>query len=104
MVIEVCLLVAGACLAAKTKAKAKVRKYQCIGPFSGEVYTVEEFPEHGTFFVVSTDKRTKLTYTRAHGSNRLVYLTGSGDPQQAAVMRQDLEGEAKQATTEGASS
>src|SRR5262245_33642060 len=78
----------------KTKPKTQVRKIVCLGPRTGIVYPVEDFPEIGTLVVRTPDGKAVAQFVRAAmrspGAPGLIYQTGQGDPRLLEAMRKDF--------------
>lgn len=78
----------------RTKPQTAVRKLICLGPRSGLVYPVEDFPEIGVIVVRAPNKGAVAQFVRASvrepGKAGLVYQTGQGDPQLLEVIRRDF--------------
>lgn len=86
----------------RTKPKTAVRKLLCLGPRSGLVYPVEDFPEIGTVIVRAPKGATGFAQfirasVRTPGAAGLIWQHGSGDPRLLEVMRRDFAVEMKPA-------
>lgn len=94
MIIPAICFVAGVAAMGRTKPKTAVRKLICLGPVSGIVYPVEDFPEIGTLVVRAPGGRAVAQLIRASvhtpGQPGLVWQHGQGDPELLAVMRRDF--------------
>ena len=83
----------------RSKPKTTVRKLLCLGPRSGFVYQVEDFPEVGSLVVRAPNGSAVAQFIRAAmrepGKAGLVYQTGQGDPRMLELIRRDFGIEAK---------
>ncbi len=83
----------------RTKPQTAVRKLICLGPRSGLVYPVEDFPEVGTLVVRAPNGRAIAQFIRAAmqqpGKPGLVYQNGQGDAELLELIRQDFAVESK---------
>lgn len=74
--------------------KTAVRKLLCLGPRSGIVYPVEDFPEIGTVVVRAPGDRAIAQFLRAAvrepGKPGLIYQHGQGDAQLLELIRRDF--------------
>jgi len=86
--------IGGLALMGRTKAETGVRKLTCLGPRTGFVYQVEDFPEIGTVVVRAPNKGAVVQFLRAcvrePGKPGLIYQNGSGDPRFIELIRRDF--------------
>jgi hypothetical protein len=94
MFIPICCLILGAAAMGRTKPQTQVRKMLCLGPRSGIVYTVEDFPEVGSLVVRAPNKAATALFIRANvrepGKPGLIYQHGAGDPRLLELVRRDF--------------
>lgn len=94
MIIPALCFLGGLVAMGRTKPQTTVRKLICLGPRSGIVYPVEDFPEIGTVVVRAPNKAAVAQFVRAAirepGKPGLVYQHGQGDPQLLELMRKDF--------------
>jgi hypothetical protein len=78
----------------RTKPKTGVRKLSCLGPRTGFVYPVEDFPEIGTIVVRAPNGSAIVQFLRAcvrePGKPGLLYQNGNGDPRMVELIRRDF--------------
>jgi|SRR6185369_6599954 len=78
----------------RTKPQTGVRKLICLGPRSGFVYSVEDFPEIGTVVVRDPGKTTVVQFLRRSvrepGKPGLLYQNAAGDPRLVELIRRDF--------------
>jgi hypothetical protein len=84
----------GAALAGRRQPKTRYKRRECIGPRSGLVYRVEDFPEAGFIVVRTEDGAAQVTFDRHPDTGLLRYVRSLGHPEAIALVRQDLEGPA----------
>ena len=100
--IPICCLLIGAAAMGKTKPVTRVNKMLCLGPKSGIVYTVEDFPEIGTIVVRAPNKTATALFLRANvrepGKPGLIFQHGAGDPRLLELVRRDFGVEAPKPT------
>lgn len=94
MIIPAICFVGGLIAMGRTKPQTNVRKMICLGPRSGVVYNVEQFPEIQTFVVRAPNNRAIAQLiaasTRAPGTPGLLWQNGQGDPELLELMRRDF--------------
>lgn len=94
MIIPAICFIGGLAVMGRTKPKTVARKLLCLGPRSGLVYPVEDFPEIGVVVVRSPDGRAIAQFSRAAirepGQRGLVYQHGQGDPIALGTIRADF--------------
>lgn len=94
MIIPVVCFVAGLAAMGRTKPQTAVRKLLCLGPRTGIVYQVEDFPEIGCVVVRSPGGRAVAQFLRASvrepGAPGLVYQHGQGQGELLEAIRQDF--------------
>ncbi len=78
----------------RTKPKTGVRKLLCLGPRTGFVYQVEDFPEIGTVVVRAPNGSALVQFLRAAvrepGKAGLVFQNANGDPRMVELIRRDF--------------
>ena len=78
----------------RTKPQTSVRKLLCLGPRSGLVYPVEDFPDIGLVVVRAPNKQAVAQFIRASmrepGKPGLIYQHGQGAAELLELMRQDF--------------
>lgn len=78
----------------RTKPQTGVRKLICLGPRSGFVYSVEDFPEIGTVVVRDPQKLAVVQFLRRSvrepGKPGLLYQNAAGDPRLVELIRRDF--------------
>jgi hypothetical protein len=98
-VLPMIAFVGGLVAMGRTKPQTAVRKLICLGPRSGLVYPVEDFPEVGTLVVRAPNGRAMAQFIRAAmqqpGKPGLLYQNGQGDPELLELIRQDFAVESK---------
>lgn len=94
MIIPIVCFIGGLAVMGRTKPKTTVRKLVCLGPRSGLVYSVEDFPEVGSLVVRAPNGRAIAQFVRASVRQAdaigLVYQHGSGDPRALEIIRADF--------------
>lgn len=94
MIIPAICFVGGLVAMGRTKPQTNVRKLLCLGPRTGFVYPVEDFPEIGTVVVRAPNKTALVQFLRASvrepGKPGLIYQNGSGDPRLIELIRRDF--------------
>lgn len=94
MIIPLACFIGGLVAMGKTKPQTSVRKIICLGPRSGLVYPVEDFPEIGVVVVRAPNKGAIAQFVRASvrepGKPGLVYQSGQGDAGLLELIRQDF--------------
>lgn len=92
--LPVIAFVGGLVAMGRSKPETGVRKILCLGPRSGLVYPVEDFPEIGVVVVRAPNKAAIAQFLRVAvrepGKPGLVYQQGQGDPALLETMRQDF--------------
>ena len=111
MIIPAICFIGGLVAMGRTKPQTSVRKLLCLGPRSGLVYPVEDFPEIGVVVVRAPNKQAVAQFLRAAmrepGKPGLIYQHGEGAPELLELMRRDFGVEQKLAAvaaTEGSRS
>lgn len=93
-VLPLVAFVGGITLMGRRAPQTAVRKLICLGPRSGMVYPVEDFPEIGVVVVRAPNKAAVAQFLRAAvrepGKPGLVYQQGQGDAQLLELIRQDF--------------
>ncbi|HEY3493840.1 MAG TPA: hypothetical protein VGK73_04110 [Polyangiaceae bacterium] len=93
-VIPAICFVGGLMAMGRTKPQTTHRKLICLGPRSGIVYQVEEFPEIGTLVVRAPASRAIAQFIRASvrepGKPGLIWQNGQGDKELLELMRGDF--------------
>ena len=94
MILPVLAFVGGLAVMGRTKPQTGVRKLICLGPRSGLVYPVEDFPEIGVIVVRAPNKAAIAQFIRASvretGKPGLIYQQGQGDRELLELIRQDF--------------
>lgn len=94
MIIPAICFIGGLVAMGRTKAQTNVRKLLCLGPRSGFVYQVEDFPEVGTVVVRAPTKTAVVQFLRASvrepGKAGLIFMNASGDPRLVEIIRRDF--------------
>jgi len=94
MILPVIAFVGGLVAMGRTKPQTVARKLLCLGPRSGVVYPVEDFPEIGVVVVRAPGGRAIAQFLRASvrepGKPGLVYQQGQGDAEMLELIRQDF--------------
>jgi hypothetical protein len=94
VIIPIVCFVGGLVAMGRTKPQTGVRKLLCLGPRSGMVYSVEDFPEIGTVVVRPPTKTAVVQFIRASvrepGKPGLLYQNASGDPRLIELIRRDF--------------
>lgn len=102
MFFPIVCFVGGLILMGKTKPVTRVKKISCLGPKSGIVYQVEDFPEIAAVVVRAPNGRAAALFTRVAvrepGKPGLTYHHGSGEPSLLAAIRADFGVEQKLAS------
>lgn len=92
--IPVLCFVGGLMAMGRTKPKTVARKIVALGPRSGIVWNVEDFPEIGTVVVRAPNDRAIAQFVRAsvrqHNKPGLEWQNGFGDPTLLATIRADF--------------
>lgn len=93
-IIPVLCFVGGLMAMGRTKPKTVARKIVALGPRSGIVWNVEDFPEIGTVVVRAPNDRAIAQFVRAsvrqHNKPGLEWQNGFGDPTLLATIRADF--------------
>jgi hypothetical protein len=82
--------VAGMFFAGRNAPKTKLEQLQCMGPRTGNVYSVEIVPKLGVAIVHAKDG-TVGVFQQDNATRRFTWLKGHGNPEMAKAMRLDLE-------------
>lgn len=95
MILPLACFVGGLVAMGRTKPQTAVRKLICLGPRSGLVYPVEDFPEIGVLVVRSPGKSGAVAQfvraaSREPGKPGLIYQSGQGDERLLEVIRKDF--------------
>jgi hypothetical protein len=94
MFIPVACFIGGLVAMGRTKAQTNVRKLICLGPRSGFVYSVEDFPEIGTVVVRDPQKTAVVQFLRVSvrepGKPGLLFQNAAGDPRVVELIRRDF--------------
>lgn len=94
MIIPAVCFIAGLAAMGRTKPKTTVRKLMCLGPRTGLVYPVEDFPEIGTVVVRAPNGSAIAQFIRAGvrqpGAVGLLYQHGQGDPRVIELIQRDF--------------
>ena len=94
MIIPAVCFIAGLAAMGRTKPKTNVRKLVCLGPRTGIVYAVEDFPEIGTVVVRAPNGSAIAQFIRAAirtpNAVGLLYQHGQGDPRVIELIQKDF--------------
>lgn len=94
MIIPAICFVGGLVAMGRTKPKTLARKLLCLGPHTGLVYPVEDFPEIGVVVVRAPGGQAVAQFLRAAvrepGARGLIYQQGQGEPNFLAAIRSDF--------------
>jgi hypothetical protein len=81
--------IAGMYVAGRNAPKTKLQQLQCMGPRSGNLYSVEIVPKLGIVLVHAKDGTVGVFQQNEKGL--FTWLRGNGSKETAEVMRRDLE-------------